>query len=53
VPDRHLIEVPENTPPGRYQIEVGLYDASTGERLPVDGSDTDRILLEDVEIAAP
>ena len=53
VPDRHLIHVPENTPPGNYQIEIGLYDASTGDRLPVDQSDADRILLEDVKIVAP
>jgi hypothetical protein len=50
VRDRHVLVVPANTLPGRYQIEVGLYDARTGTRLPVAGSDEDRILLDDIEI---
>jgi 4-amino-4-deoxy-L-arabinose transferase-like glycosyltransferase len=52
VPDRHTLDIPENTPPGVYQIEVGLYDASTGERLPVDGSDEDRIVLDSIQVVA-
>jgi 4-amino-4-deoxy-L-arabinose transferase-like glycosyltransferase len=53
VPDRHTLDVPQDTPPGTYQVEVGLYEASTGERLPVDGSEQDRILLKDVQVVAP
>jgi hypothetical protein len=48
--DRHLLLIPESTPPGTYQIEVGLYDSSTGERLQVDGSVENRILLNDIQI---
>jgi mannosyltransferase len=53
VPDRHPLELPTNTPTGRYQIEVGLYDATTGARVPVDALNEDRILLEEVSVAAP
>jgi 4-amino-4-deoxy-L-arabinose transferase-like glycosyltransferase len=53
VPDRHTLDIPEDTPPGTYQVEVGLYDAATGERLPVDGSDETRILLDDIQVIAP
>lgn len=38
VEDRHQLEF-TNLPPGEYQLVVGLYNAQTGERLPlVDGS---------------
>ena len=53
VPDRHSLDVPGNTPPGEYQIEVGLYEASTGVRLPVDGGDETRILLEPIQVTMP
>jgi hypothetical protein len=33
-----------------YQIEVGLYDPRTGERLSVAGSDDNRVLLDPIEI---
>ncbi|MFN8484817.1 MAG: glycosyltransferase family 39 protein [Anaerolineae bacterium] len=35
IADRYVIPLERNAAPGRYQIEVGLYDAATGERLPV------------------
>jgi 4-amino-4-deoxy-L-arabinose transferase-like glycosyltransferase len=50
VPDKHWLYVPPNAPSGTYQIEIGLYNASTGERLPVAGSAEGRILLGDVQI---
>ena len=55
VPDRHEIALPPDMPAGVYQIEVGLYDGETGERLSVSagtGSDpaARRILLQDVQI---
>lgn len=31
--DPHLIPLPGDMPPGRYSIEVGLYQLSTGKRL--------------------
>lgn len=48
--DQHRLHVPPGAPSGTYQIEMGLYDASTGERLPVAGSPERRILLGDVQI---
>jgi 4-amino-4-deoxy-L-arabinose transferase-like glycosyltransferase len=49
VEDPFRIAVANDAPPGRYQLEVGLYDAATGQRLPltVDGHETgeDRVLL--------
>jgi hypothetical protein len=53
VPDRHELEIPASTPPGVYQIEVGLYVASTGQRLPVDGTGMDRLLFGEVQVTAP
>jgi 4-amino-4-deoxy-L-arabinose transferase-like glycosyltransferase len=50
VVDRHVVEVPTNTPPGRYQIYVGLYDALTGARLSVPDADSDRIVIGEIEI---
>ncbi|MDI7275759.1 MAG: glycosyltransferase family 39 protein, partial [Anaerolineae bacterium] len=54
--DVHEIYVPADAPPGPYTVEVGMYDASTGARLPAfDGSGAhlahDRILLGTVEVA--
>ncbi len=52
--DRHVLEVDVVAPEGTYQIEVGLYDPDTGERLPVSGGAADpaerRILLGEVEV---
>ena len=31
--DEHIIHVPVNAPPGRYELKVGLYDPQTGKRL--------------------
>jgi 4-amino-4-deoxy-L-arabinose transferase-like glycosyltransferase len=35
VEDHIRIEVPANLPPGVYHVFVGMYDSSTGERLPL------------------
>jgi 4-amino-4-deoxy-L-arabinose transferase-like glycosyltransferase len=50
VVDRHVVEVPEGTPPGVYQIHVGLYDALTGERLSVADADQERIVIGEIEL---
>ena len=50
VGDRHIINVPVNAPPGEYQIEVGMYDPRTGERLAVPDSDQGRILLGTIQV---
>jgi len=51
--DPYHIAVRDDAPPGRYQMEIGLYDAATGLRLPVvDSADEtllgDHLLLEEV-----
>jgi len=40
------------TPPGRYRLAVGLYRASTGERLPVSGAQAQQglVVLQEVEV---
>jgi mannosyltransferase len=35
IDDRYGLQLPDNTPPGEYEIEVGMYDASSGARVPV------------------
>jgi hypothetical protein len=51
--DRHCLDVPAAMPAGTYQIEVGLYDASSGDRIAVDGSPENRIVLEEIDVTAP
>ena len=29
------VPLPSDTPPGRYQVRVGLYNEADGQRLPV------------------
>lgn len=53
IADPYSIPVANNAPPGRYQLEVGLYGLVDGERLPVivDGTAVDnRVLLSSVEV---
>jgi hypothetical protein len=50
VVDRHVLDVPEGTPPGVYQLYVGLYDALTGERLSVLDADPDAIVIGEIEL---
>ena len=35
LPDRRELQLPADLPPGRYRLEVGLYDPLSGDRLPV------------------
>ena len=55
VVDGYEILVPPDTPPGKYLIETGLYELTTGQRPPVldaAGSPQDnRIILGEVSIA--
>jgi hypothetical protein len=53
IKDSYEIPIDPEAPPGIYQIEVGMYLLSTGERLPVLGPEGvlgDRILLKSVEV---
>ncbi len=35
IADEYQIPIPSELPPGPFQLEVGMYDPATGERLPV------------------
>jgi 4-amino-4-deoxy-L-arabinose transferase-like glycosyltransferase len=54
VRDQYDVGISPDAPPGQYQIEIGMYLAETGERLPVSAKDGsaqgDRILLTRVEV---
>jgi hypothetical protein len=49
IEDHHGLAITADLPPGEYRLAVGLYEASTGERLRVDVADegrpTDRVLI--------
>jgi hypothetical protein len=48
----HRFTVAPDAPPGRYWLQVGLYDPETMVRLPLAGQASDRLLLTQVEVAA-
>jgi hypothetical protein len=50
--DQYDLTIPLDAPPGEYQIEVGMYVAGTGERLPVLGADG-QVLLGTVWVEEP
>jgi hypothetical protein len=56
ISDNHGLALPGDIPPGEYRVAVGLYDASTGERLLVTTSDqgapTDRVVVGAVVVAS-
>lgn len=55
IEDRYQIPLDAAAGQGRYDLEVGLYDARSGQRLPVtlpDGTTSDRVVLTSV-VAAP
>ncbi len=51
ITDRYGLPVMAGTPPGRYRLEVGLYDAETGARLTVAGNN--RLILDTVQVIRP
>ena len=54
--DNYGVLIPPDTPPGDYRIEVGMYNLTTGARLPVsvEGQPSgDRVLLGSVRVVAP
>jgi hypothetical protein len=53
VDDAHTLTLPNNFAPGEYRVEVGLYDAATGARLPAFDANgarlpDDRVLLDTI-----
>ncbi len=52
-PDRHVIDLPAALPAGTYRIQMGLYNAVNGQRVPVNGSGPaagDQIEIGPVEV---
>lgn len=45
IQDEYQLRLDPGTPPGEYQIAVGLYDEVTGARVRLQGSDRDYVLL--------
>jgi 4-amino-4-deoxy-L-arabinose transferase-like glycosyltransferase len=56
ITDDYEIVVDPKAPPGEYLIEIGMYDANTGQRLPVYGvaeePTGDRVLLGAINVVA-
>ncbi|MBI4787878.1 MAG: glycosyltransferase family 39 protein [Chloroflexi bacterium] len=50
VADIYRVPIDAHAPPGKYKLEIGLYDPATGARLAV-GDGPDSILLDEIEIA--
>lgn len=46
------IPVPPGTPPGRYELELGVYLLKTGDRLPLGDTDEKSVRLE-IEVGTP
>jgi mannosyltransferase len=56
IADNYGVLVLPATPPGEHQLEIGMYDLETGERLPVsrDGEPLgDHLLLEPIQVLQP
>ncbi|GAB4518219.1 MAG: hypothetical protein Kow0047_29800 [Anaerolineae bacterium] len=57
VVDSYAMPLPTDLPSGRYKVEIGLYDVTTGARVPVvdEAGDPvgDRVILADVLVATP
>jgi 4-amino-4-deoxy-L-arabinose transferase-like glycosyltransferase len=55
ITDEYRFTIDEETPPGDYQVEVGMYLLATGERLAVVGEGgqvgDDRVVLGSIEVA--
>lgn len=56
ISDHYAIEVRPDASPGDYLLEVGMYDAASGERMPVLDADgqraDDRVLLAPVRVVS-
>lgn len=51
--DEEAIWLPDDLPPGRYRLVVGLYVEASGARLPVAGATADEFEVGSVEITVP
>jgi hypothetical protein len=49
VTDAHVLEIRRDMPPGEYRLVAGMYDSTTGQRLPAEaGSDVIKLGRLDV-----
>jgi len=47
----HTLTIPAETPPGRYELRLGLYDPSTGRRVPIESDPlSDYVILGTIEV---
>jgi hypothetical protein len=58
IPDEHTLLTDVNLPAGTYSLSVGMYDLTTGKRLPAvspsgERPPEDRILLGEVQVTLP
>jgi hypothetical protein len=53
VVDTYEIAVAADAKPGAHRLEVGMYVAQTGARLPVDGTGDDVVVVQEVEVGGP
>ena len=55
ITDEYELVVAHEAPPGEYVIEIGMYDAATGQRLSISADDQvlkgDRLLLATIQVA--
>jgi len=49
----HTIQLPDNIPAGTYALQVGVYRAESGMRLPLTGLPADRVLLHSFSVSTP
>jgi len=52
VRDEHILRIPPEVPPVRFDLRAGLYDPDTGRRLPIVGEGDDTITLQSVQVVA-
>ena len=53
--DEYEVPLSPDAPPGRYRIEVGMYDAETGQRVPItraSGEVSDHLVIETFDVHA-
>jgi hypothetical protein len=54
IADHYDVPIQPEAPPGQYIVEIGMYQAETGQRLPIINQKRqvvdDRVLLEEVTV---
>ncbi|MCB0213358.1 MAG: hypothetical protein KDJ52_28705, partial [Anaerolineae bacterium] len=50
IADELIIPLPAELPPGEYRLFIGMYDFTTGRRLPIPGTADDSLQLTTVEV---